>query len=77
MLDIIWPLPCEASVPSLRTMMVGVCPPKDIFLSEPALRPRMSSVLLRMIGNAERLDYFICSEHRFKLLGLLSTWSDL
>jgi len=30
MFDMICPLPCEESVPSFSTMMVGVCPPKDI-----------------------------------------------
>lgn len=31
MFEMICPFPCEASVPSLRTMIVGVCPPKDMF----------------------------------------------
>ena len=29
--DKICPFPCEASVPSFRTIIVGVCPPKDMF----------------------------------------------
>ena len=34
MFDMICPFPCEESVPSLRTIIVGVCPPKDMVTAD-------------------------------------------
>lgn len=57
----------ETDVPSLRTMIVGVCPPKDMIAGDQELRCWMWCLGVRKVRVSMRLFGFVATISNFRL----------